>query len=176
MRVRVGVELHEWLDSVSYKLAGVIIPTVLGYFSSYIWPVLMGQYPVGGFVITQVFSHWGIMGQAHNWFPVFSWYHYLADQFSFILHTPFSHQYFVFHEIANMNLLCLLYREWLGTRQCLSIGSSIIDLWSWTVSKCDFESSSVSRKDLCSLSIKQRDISPSLFEKRSLTLAQTCGL
>ena len=47
----------------------------------------MGQYLVGGFVIIQVFSHWRIMGQAHNCFPVFSRYHYLADQFSFILQS-----------------------------------------------------------------------------------------
>jgi hypothetical protein len=43
-------------------------------------------------------------------------YNYLADHFPFILPShiwwsPFSHQYFVFHEIANMNLLCLLYWE-----------------------------------------------------------------
>ena len=31
--------------------------TVLGYVSSYIRPVKMGQYPVGGFRNTQVFSH-----------------------------------------------------------------------------------------------------------------------
>jgi hypothetical protein len=40
-----------------YNLAGVTISTVLGYVSSYIWPVEMGQYPVGGFVNIQVFSH-----------------------------------------------------------------------------------------------------------------------
>jgi hypothetical protein len=139
----------------------------------------MGQYPVGGFVNIQVFSHWGIMGQAHNCYPIFSRYHYLADQFPFILHSriwwmPFSHQYFVFHEIANMNFLCLLYWEWRRTMECLKIGPSLTDLWSWTVSICDFQSSSVSREDLCSLSIKQPDISPSLCKKRSLTSAKTC--
>jgi hypothetical protein len=35
--------------------ADVTISTVLGYVSSYIRPVKMGQHPVGGFVNTQVF-------------------------------------------------------------------------------------------------------------------------
>ena len=88
--------------------------TVLGYVLSYIRPVKMGQYPVGGFVNTQVFSHWRIMGQALNCFHVFFLYHYLADHFTFILHSriwrsPISHQCIVFHEIANINILCFHY-------------------------------------------------------------------
>jgi hypothetical protein len=76
----------------------------------------MGQYHVGDFLKTQVFSHFRIIGQAHNFFPVFFWYHYLADHFPFILHSgiwwsPYSHRFLVFHEIVNMNLLCLLYCE-----------------------------------------------------------------
>jgi hypothetical protein len=38
-----------------HNAADVTRSTVLGYVSSYIWPVKMGQYPVGGFVNTQVF-------------------------------------------------------------------------------------------------------------------------
>ena len=45
--------------------------TGLGYVSSYIRPVKMVQYPVGGFVNTLVFSHWRIMSQAQNCFPLF---------------------------------------------------------------------------------------------------------
>jgi hypothetical protein len=81
----------------------------------------MGHYPVGGFTNTQVFIHWRIIGHAHNCFPVFFLYHYMADHFTFILHSriwrsPFSYQYLVFHEIANINILCFLYWEWLRTR------------------------------------------------------------
>jgi hypothetical protein len=122
----------------------------------------MGQYPVGGFVNTQVISHWWIMGQAHNCFPVFFLYHYLADHSTFTLHSriwrsPFSRQYLVFHEIANINIICFLYWEWLkkgstSSSFCaliscslvrrslltylivgLRTGPSLIDLWSWTV-------------------------------------------
>ena len=40
--------------------------------------------------------------------------------FMFILHSriwrsPFSHQCLIFHEIANINILCFLYWEWLRT-------------------------------------------------------------
>ena len=95
--------------------------TVLGYVLSYIRPVNIGQYSVGGFVNTQVFRHWRIMSQAHNCFPVFFLYHYLADNCTFFLHSriwrsPFSHQCLVFHEIANINILCFHYWEWLWTR------------------------------------------------------------
>jgi hypothetical protein len=87
---------------------------VLGYVSSYVWPVEIAQYHLGGFLNNQVLSHFRIISQAHNFFQVFFWYHYLADHFPFILHSgiwwsPFSHQYLVFHEIVNMNLRCLLY-------------------------------------------------------------------
>jgi hypothetical protein len=104
-----------------YNLAVVTRSTVLGYVSSFIWPVEIGQYHVGAFVNAQVFSHWGYMGQAHNCFPVLFRYHYLADQFPFILQSriwwsPFSHKYFVFHEIGNMNMLCSLYWKWPRTR------------------------------------------------------------
>jgi hypothetical protein len=90
-------------------------------FKKTIRPVQMGQYPVGGFANTQVFSHWRIMGQAHYCFRVFFLYHYLADDFTSILHSriwrsPFCHQYLVFHEIANITILCFLYWEWLTTR------------------------------------------------------------
>ena len=40
-----------------HDLADVRRSTCLGYLSSYIRPVKMGLYPVGGFVYTQVFSH-----------------------------------------------------------------------------------------------------------------------
>jgi hypothetical protein len=61
-----------------------------------------------------VFSHWRIIGQAHNCFSVFFLYHYLADHSTFILHSriwqsPFSHLFLVFHGIANINILCFLY-------------------------------------------------------------------
>jgi hypothetical protein len=74
----------------------------------------MGQYHVGDFLSTQVFIHFQIMGQAHDFFPVFFLYHYLADHFPFILPngiwwSPFSHQYLICHAKVNMNLLCLLY-------------------------------------------------------------------
>ena len=100
----------------SHNLADATRYTVLGYVSSYIWRVEMGQYHVGDFLSTQVFIHFRIMGEAHDFFPIFFRYHYLAYHFAFILHngiwwTPCSHQYFVFHEIANMNLLCHLYWE-----------------------------------------------------------------
>jgi hypothetical protein len=95
--------------------------TGFGYGSSYIRLLKMGQYPIVYIVNTQVFSHWRIMSQAHNCFPVFFLYHYPADHFTFILHSriwrsPFSLQYLVFHEIANINILCFLYWEWLRTR------------------------------------------------------------
>ena len=88
----------------SHNLADVTRYTVLGHVSSYIWRVEMGQYHVGDFLSPQVFIHFRIMGQAHDFFPVFFRYHYLADHFPFILHSgicwsPFSHQYLVFHEI-----------------------------------------------------------------------------
>jgi hypothetical protein len=88
----------------------------LSYVSSYIRVVDIGHDLVGGFSNTQVFSRWRIMGKGHNCFPLFFQYNYLADHFPFILRSqiwwsPCSHQYFVFHEIANMNLLCLLYWE-----------------------------------------------------------------
>jgi len=72
----------------------------------------MGQYHVGDVLSTQVFIHFRIMGQAHDFFPVSFRYHYLADNFQFILHngnwwSPFSHQYLICHAIVNMNLLCL---------------------------------------------------------------------
>ena len=51
-----------------HNSANVTRSTVLGYVSSYIRPVNMGQCPVGGFANTQVFSHWRIMGLAHNCF------------------------------------------------------------------------------------------------------------
>ena len=100
----------------SHNLADVTRYTVLGYVSSYIWLVEMGQYHVGDFLSTQVFIHFRIMGQAHDFFPVFFRYHYLADHFPFILHngiwwSPFSHRYLICHAIVNMNLLCLLYWE-----------------------------------------------------------------
>jgi hypothetical protein len=52
--------------------------------------------------------------RAHNCFPVFFLYHYLADNFTFILHShiwrsPFSHQCIFFHEIASINILCFHY-------------------------------------------------------------------
>jgi hypothetical protein len=47
----------------------------------------MGQYLVGGFLYTQVFSHFRIISQGHNFFPVFFCYHYLADHSPFILHS-----------------------------------------------------------------------------------------
>ena len=76
----------------------------------------IGQFPVRCFSNNQVFRHSRIMGQAHNCFPLFFSYYYLADHLPFILRrhiwwSPFSHQCFVFHEIANMNLLCRLYWE-----------------------------------------------------------------
>jgi hypothetical protein len=40
-----------------HNSADVTISTVLGYLSSYTRKVKIGQYPVGGFVNTQVFSH-----------------------------------------------------------------------------------------------------------------------
>ena len=88
--------------------------TVLGYVLSYIRQVKMSQYRVGGFANTQVFSHWRIMAQAHNCFPVFFLYYYLADNFIFILHShiwrsAFSHQCIFFHEIAIINILCFHY-------------------------------------------------------------------
>ena len=91
-----------------HNSADVTRSTCLGYVSSYIRPVKMGQYPVGGFVYTHVFS------QGHSCFPVFFLYHYLADHFTFILHSriwrsPCSLQYLFFHEIANINILCFLY-------------------------------------------------------------------
>jgi hypothetical protein len=75
----------------------------------------------GKFANTQLFSHWRIMGQAHYCFPVFFLYHYMEDHFAFILHSriwrsPFCHQYLVFHEIANITIICFLYWEWLRTR------------------------------------------------------------
>jgi hypothetical protein len=83
-----------------HNSADVTRPTVLGYVSSYIRPVQMGHYPVGGFANTQVFIYWRIMGHAHNCFPVFFLYHYLADHFTFILHSriwrsPFYYQYLI---------------------------------------------------------------------------------
>ena len=74
-----------------------------------------------GFANTQVFSHWGIMGQAHYCFLVFFLYHYLADHFAVILHSriwrsPFCHQHLVFHEIANITIFCFHYWEWLRTK------------------------------------------------------------
>ena len=45
-----GVELHECSEDATRS-------TVLGYVSSFIWLVEVGQYPVGGFVNTQVFNH-----------------------------------------------------------------------------------------------------------------------
>jgi hypothetical protein len=71
----------------SHNFADATSSTVLGYVSSYVRPVEMGQYHVGGFPNTQVFSHFRIIGQAHNFFPVFFWYHYLAYHFPFILHS-----------------------------------------------------------------------------------------
>ena len=71
----------------SDNFADVTSSTVLGYVSSYVRPVEMGQYLVGGFLYTHVFSHFRIISQGHNFFPVFFWYHYLADHSSFILHS-----------------------------------------------------------------------------------------
>jgi hypothetical protein len=113
-----------------------------------------------------VFSHWGIMGQAHYCFLVFFLYHYLADHFAVILHSriwrsPFCHQHLVFHEIANITIFCFHYWEWLRTKKyelfllrtdncslvrrslltynnvVLRTGLSLIVLLSWTVSRWD---------------------------------------
>ena len=80
----------------------------------------MGQYPVGCFANTQVFSYWRIMGQAHNCFPVFFLYHYLT----FYIHLTQSHLavaifslMLIFHEIAKNWILCFLSWEWLRTWQ-----------------------------------------------------------
>ena len=71
----------------SHNFADATSSTVLGYVSSYVQPVEMAQCHVGGFLNTQVFSHFRIIGQAHNFFPIFFWYHYLAYHFPFILHS-----------------------------------------------------------------------------------------
>ena len=121
------------------------------------------------------------MGQAHNCFPVFFLYHYLADHSTFILHSriwqsPFSHQCLVFHEIASIIIRCFLYVEqgsgasssFCALTSCslvrrfiltylivgLRTGPSLIDLWTLTVSRWDAYSPSVSRQDCCSLSMK----------------------
>jgi hypothetical protein len=151
----------------SHNLTDVTSSTVLGYVSSYVRPVEMSHYHVEDFLNTQVCNHFRIIGQAHNFFPVFLWYHYLADHVPFILHSdiwwwPFSYQYLVFHEIENINILCLLHWKWqlffcvLVKRSLLTYlivylrtGSSLIDLWPWTVSRLNFYSSSVFRQDLC---------------------------
>ena len=158
----------------SHNLGDAKSSTVLGYVSSYIRTVEMGQYHDGVFLNTQVFSHFRFMGQAHNFFPVCFWYHYLADHFPFILHSgiwwsPFFHQYLVFHEIVNSKYepslpalfrvsssFCALINRSLVKRPLLTYlivysrtGSSLIDLWNWTVSKLNVYSSSAFRQDLC---------------------------
>jgi hypothetical protein len=50
----------------SHNLGDAKSSTVLGYVSSYIRTVEMGQYHDGVFLNTQVFSHFRFMGQAHN--------------------------------------------------------------------------------------------------------------
>ena len=143
-----------------YNSADVTISTVLGHLSSYTGQVKMGQYSVGGFVNTQVFSHWRIMGQAHNCFPVFFLYHYLT----LYIHLTQSHLEFAILS-AMLNLSWTLTFSASSTENDLEHGSR-------GSSFCALISCSLLRRSLLTHLIVGLRTRPSLIHHLSLTVSR----